>query len=74
MNKTLSVHKTDYANEQKGKIQFLSDNLGKRMNEFMNQMMVSEFEPENIEEQPASIKKVNFQEIGLNKVEKAVLR
>ena len=40
----------------------------------MNQMMVSEFEPESIEEQPASIKKVNFQEIGLNKVEKAVLR
>lgn len=44
------------------------------MNEFMNQMMVSEFEPENIEEQPSNIKKVNFQEIGLNKIEKSLAR
>ena len=44
------------------------------MNEYMNQMMVSEFEPENIEEQPANIKKVNFQEIGLNKFEKSFVK
>ena len=45
LNKTISFHKTQAGlNQQKpAKLQFISQNLGERMNEFMNHMI----EPQN---------------------------